>query len=473
MGTFKNLWEAATGTFTNALAAIGGAASSELKWLAQMFNSISEFISDFAENNKGLTRVLAIGTLAVGGLLTAFGALGIALSVVIRVTTGAISGFLNFIGYTARAISWIKLKTAALWNLIYTQIYLNKIQYRGGFYQAMQYWLMTTKLRMLEMIAATRAWVVAQARVFRANFLTVSGLKAMALSFGSVLKRGIVAAIAALRAFSIALLTTPIGWIAMAIGAAAILIYKYWKPISGFFSGLWQGLKEGLKGLEPAFNIFGVIIEPIKHVYNLFKGLITPIEDTGNAAENLGLRFGRMIGDMLQSVLTLPVKMYEAERNLVKSLWQGIVSMASAPVNAITEIVGKIKDLLPFSPAKTGPLATLHQVRLIETIAEGISADPLIMRLQEVLDSARDMLMPAAGMTQGGIAVQPALAMAGAPLPTTGMAQGIMPSLTVNVYNTITVNASGEGAEVAQLAQKIANETSMQVDRALRRKYTA
>lgn len=476
MGTFKNLWEAATGTFTNALAAVGGAISGEIKWVAKAFNSISEFIADFAENHKTLTRILGVGTLAIGGLLVALGALGIALSVIMRVTTGAISGFVNFIGFTSRAISWIKLKTAAMWNLIYTQIYLDRIQYRGGFYQAMQYWLMTTKLRMLQVIGATQAWVAAKLLLIKTTFLTLAGIKAFAGALWIGLLGGLKAAIVAIKAFGIALLTTPIGWLGLAIATAALLIYKFWKPISGFFSGLWQGIKEGLKGLEPAFGILNVVIAPLKFIYNLFKGLITPIEDTGRAAENLGLKFGRVIGDMLSAVLTLPTKMYAAGQNLINSLWQGIVSMASAPINAVAEIAGKIRNLLPFSPAKEGPLATLHQVKLIETITEGISADPLIAKLQEVLGQAGSMLLQplnAGLLGQAGTPLQQAHGI-GAPAGG-GMYAGAMHGggMVININNTITVNASGDGGDVTVLAERVANETSMQIDRALRRKYTA
>ncbi len=40
-----------------------------------------------------------------------------------------------------------------------------------------------------------------------------------------------------------AMLMNPIGLIITGIGLAALVIYKYWEPISGFFSGLWDGVK--------------------------------------------------------------------------------------------------------------------------------------------------------------------------------------------------------------------------------------
>lgn len=59
-----------------------------------------------------------------------------------------------------------------------------------------------------------------------------------------------------IKAVGAALLTTPIGLAALAIGGAAVAIYKYWEPIKGFFRGLWEGVK----------TIFSGALEGIKTV---------------------------------------------------------------------------------------------------------------------------------------------------------------------------------------------------------------
>jgi hypothetical protein len=83
----------------------------------------------------------------------------------------------------------------------------------------------------------------------------LTGLKNLARAFGSVLVNALRFAITGIRALGAALLTNPIGWVGLAISAYAFLIYKYWKPISGFFKGLWRGIKESLKGLNNQFLI--------------------------------------------------------------------------------------------------------------------------------------------------------------------------------------------------------------------------
>ncbi|WP_447894247.1 phage tail tape measure protein [Vreelandella sp. GE22] len=67
---------------------------------------------------------------------------------------------------------------------------------------------------------------------------------------GRALTVGLLGALKATAAF---LVTNPIGWAILAIAATALVIYKYWEPIKGFFQGLWQRVKdafgEGIGGV--------------------------------------------------------------------------------------------------------------------------------------------------------------------------------------------------------------------------------
>lgn len=82
LSTLANLWDAATGTFTNTLAVIGEALAPELKALSRWFSNISERIGTFAKENPTLTRSLSLlagiiaGVLVIGGgLATVVGAI--------------------------------------------------------------------------------------------------------------------------------------------------------------------------------------------------------------------------------------------------------------------------------------------------------------------------------------------------------------------------------------------------------------
>lgn len=239
--------------------------------------------------------------------------------------------------------------------------------------------------------------------------LILSGLSG---SFSGSVISGIRGATVAVRAFSVALLTSPIGWIGLAVGAAAFLIYKYWKPVSGFFRGLWRGLIEGLKPLEPAWNVFkkagellAPVLTPLKQMGGVLASLFKPVEDIGGKAEAMGVRFGKAVAGILNAVVSLPGKMFDAGANIVKSLWEGMKSMASKPIGAIKEIAGGIRAFLPFSPAKTGPLRDIHRVRLVETLAQSIKPGPMVKAMGAVAAAAL-LAFPNASQlqhAQGGI----------------------------------------------------------------------
>jgi len=76
LGTLKNMWDAATGTAVNALAAIGGVFQGEAKGMTDMFGSMSSWMSEFASNNPGVVR----GLVAAAGMFVAIkiAALGVA-----------------------------------------------------------------------------------------------------------------------------------------------------------------------------------------------------------------------------------------------------------------------------------------------------------------------------------------------------------------------------------------------------------
>ncbi|MDB0529883.1 phage tail protein, partial [Ralstonia solanacearum] len=65
-------------------------------------------------------------------------------------------------------------------------------------------------------------------------------LRGLALAFNVVMR--------AVAVLGRVLLLNPIGLLVTAIAVAAYLVYRYWEPISGFFSGLWQQVKAAFDG---------------------------------------------------------------------------------------------------------------------------------------------------------------------------------------------------------------------------------
>lgn len=234
---------------------------------------------------------------------------------------------------------------------------------------------------------ALKDWAVTSIKAIPTNIMAgLNGLKTAFLSLPSMITKAIVS----FRAFSITLLTSPIGWIALAIGAVALVIYKYWKPITAFFKGMWQGLKEGLQPLMPVFKQLGValnpILQPIQKLWNWFKNLIKPVDDVGGAAENMGVKFGRTLANVIIIVTKFIAKIVECGIKIPVMIAQGILSGVHKVTDAIKKVTQTIRDHLPHSPAKTGPLKDLHKIKISETIATAIKQKPISAAINNALN---------------------------------------------------------------------------------------
>lgn len=107
LGTLTNLWDAASGTFTNFLATMGESVAPELKSLTQWIADVNSKLSTWAAQNPTAAAAIMklIALFAVGA--TAISALGLA----VHGITGVMSGFMTIIrfagGGIGTLIGWI------------------------------------------------------------------------------------------------------------------------------------------------------------------------------------------------------------------------------------------------------------------------------------------------------------------------------------------------------------------------------
>ncbi|EOL0603294.1 phage tail tape measure protein, partial [Escherichia coli] len=101
-----------------------------------------------------------------------------------------------------------------------------------------------------------------------------------------------------------------ISWLVVAVVAAivagALLIRKYWEPVSAFFGGVVEGLKaafapvgELFTPLKPVFDWLG---EKLQAAWQWFKNLIAPVkatQDTLNRCRDTGVMFEQALADAL------------------------------------------------------------------------------------------------------------------------------------------------------------------------------
>ena len=207
--------------------------------------------------------------------------------------------------------------------------------------------------------------IMALATVFTAVLFPLKMFISTAGFIGPVLK-GAIIAIKAFRAISATLLTTPFGWVVMAVTALiaiGYLLWKNWSKVTHALLGLWRGIKENWRKVLEVFLYISPITAPVIAIRKLIQ-FISGID------------------------------LFSVGKRLIEGLWKGIQSVAMKPVEAMKGVVQKIRDFLPFSPAKEGPFRDLHKIKIIETITETIKPAPAVTAMQKTLYAVKTAIQP-------------------------------------------------------------------------------
>jgi TP901 family phage tail tape measure protein len=190
-----------------------------------------------------------------------------------------------------------------------------------------------------------RAAVAADA--FARQAVAVLSSRAALVSFARGAVASVVGSLAAATkaalAFSAALLANPLTWVAAGVVAAAVLVYKYWKPLKAFFGGVFDGLREAL---APALGELRPLLDGLRSVASaagrFFSGLL---RQSDPSAESLGriAAAGRTVGRVLGATLVPAVR-------LVAGTISGVVSVARALWPALKLIGAGIRLAFQISP---------------------------------------------------------------------------------------------------------------------------
>lgn len=144
-------------------------------------------------------------------------------------------------------------------------------------------------------------------------------------------------------------ITWPIVAVGAAIVAGALLIRKYWEPISAFFSGVIEGIMSAFAPVgemfAPLAPIFDGLGEKLRGVWQWFKDLIAPVKATQEALDsckNVGVIFGQALASALMAPLNVFNKLRSGVDWLLEKL--GIINKESdsldqtaAKTNAATQ----------------------------------------------------------------------------------------------------------------------------------------
>lgn len=144
-----------------------------------------------------------------------------------------------------------------------------------------------------------------------------------------------------------------------------------------------------------------------------------------------------------------------AGQALMQSLAQGIMAGAQAAISAVSGVAGQLRAMLPFSPAKEGPLSDLDKTgpALVNTIAGGITASPITSAFGSAVS-------PMMGMTGGGSGIN-------MPTPTAGGSGS--GSSTINLTYAPVIGGDGGSPDLINTLRENSKEL-MQLLEELQRK---
>ncbi|MEL7966911.1 phage tail tape measure protein [Vreelandella neptunia] len=180
----------------------------------------------------------------------------------------------------------------------------------------------------------------------------------------------------ALKATAVFLATNPIGWAILAIAATALVIYKYWEPIKGFFLGLWQQVKDAFGDGIGGVSRLLINWSPLGLLYSAFTstlerlgisvpenfrslggfiidGLLGGLTEKISALRERMTSIATSVMDWFKGVLGInsPSRVFEGFGvNIVEGMINGIASMAGALRDQVmgmaANIAGWVQDAM-------------------------------------------------------------------------------------------------------------------------------
>jgi TP901 family phage tail tape measure protein len=207
-------------------------------------------------------------------------------------------------------------------------------------------------------------------------FLKMQAGYALLLQGIVLIKSALLGLIPVVWSFTTSLLANPITWIVVAIVAAAALIgasfiwmYNHVTWFKNGVNAMLYGLGFGIGTLVKWLMQLGsYIAQPFQFIWSIISRLIDALPQIGAAVSSA-------LAGMLNALPAIFGGLFASGQAIIGTLVAGIKSAASGPVNAIKEIFQKVRNLLPFSDAKEGPLSqlTLSGQRIMSTMGEGIT----------------------------------------------------------------------------------------------------
>lgn len=170
------------------------------------------------------------------------------------------------------------------------------------------------------------------------------------------------------------------------INAYRTVITTVFKAVAKIISTVWKGIQTAAKAVWAAIvAVVKAHVNGVKAAINGIKAIVARIRAFFQQAKDAAVSrlvslvsYVRGIPGRIKSALgNVGRLLYQAGKNVISGLINGIKSMVGKVASAISSVTKKIRDHLPFSPAKEGPLSGSGNPRIsgrkiAEMLAQGM-----------------------------------------------------------------------------------------------------
>lgn len=327
---------------------------------------------------------------------------------------------------------------------------------------------------------------------FALSMLTVKALPSTAAAVtrtGGVLRLLVSGPLAVLRValFSVGgllgALLSPIGLVVAALAGVAMVVWKYWQPISAFLGGVVEGFKAAaapiLSAFAPLMPIFQWVGDKVRELWGWFTDLLTPVKSTAAELQSAA-SMGRLFGEMLAEGLNMALHPLESLKSGVVWLLDklGLVNKEAAsarlPNQTPATVGGNGSVILPPGgfPAYAGMYDTGGNIPRGQFGIVGENGPEIINGPVNVTSRRRTAALASVVAGMMGVAAAPVDAAPLHPFSLPVKAGAAMMGQSASVQPVIRVDAPTQiiiQAQPGQNAQDIAREVARQLDERDRR----
>lgn len=267
--TLSNVWEAATGTFTNLLVEIGSTYAPQLKALIDEFGALAEKAMNWVKANPELVGSFAKWIAIGGATMIVVGGLSTLLSYTLYPVARLGLGFAKLTGINT-------LLAKSFNNTTKAGITANKHLFSFRGWKSVFQSASSSVGEFIGKMGKLSTWINGLKTILR---VAISPIKMLFMGLGSV----------------IGFLLSPIGLLGTAFVTAGVLIYRNWEKVKAFFAGFLEGLRTGL---QPVIDKFKPLVDWIESAFNWFMKLLSPVQSTKedlDAAASAGKKFGEWL----------------------------------------------------------------------------------------------------------------------------------------------------------------------------------